>query len=88
MKLQAAGENRDGQPLRITSGEREDCLVLKTVTPDRIIWCGTQAEASKTRTAIKRDPDKELEGYDQVDVPTDKAGLLEWLNKNANIDRF
>ncbi|WP_025915470.1 hypothetical protein [Herminiimonas sp. CN] len=45
-------------------------------------WAGSQADASKQRVALKK------EGYRNVqtaehDVPTDKAGLLGWLNENG-----
>ena len=45
-------------------------------------WTGSQAEASKSRAAMKKDGLKEITTAD-VDVPTDKAGLLAWLNTNA-----
>lgn len=35
-------------------------------------WAGTQAEAGK--------------GFTQIEVPTDKPGLLVWLNENAADD--
>ena len=43
---------------------------------------GSQTESSKARTAIKAD------GYGKpttqtIEVPTNKTGLLEWLNANA-----
>ena len=47
----------------------------------KAVWSGSQAEASKDRTAfrdagIKRDAIKTME----VNVPTDKQNLLAWLN--------
>lgn len=52
-------------------------------------WEGTQADARKTRIEFEvsfkeikpaKRPRVEVE---EVDVPTDKAGLLAWLNENA-----
>ena len=41
-------------------------------------------EASKRCTAIKAEHGKESEPKrEQIEVPTDKAGLIEWLNANA-----
>ena len=47
------------------------------VNESRTKWAGTQADAKK-----------ELGKYDAWDVPVDKSGLLEFLNKEAgfNID--
>lgn len=52
----------------------------------RIFWVGSQAEASSMRKQLVSD-----EGYkradlttDAVNVPTDKEGLLEFLNANIN----
>lgn len=39
-------------------------------------WFGTQAEAKSGARQLGRE-------YDQVEVPTDKPGLLSWLNKNT-----
>ena len=50
--------------------------------PTDVIWSGTQADATRERKAMKRDylkPETET-----VDVPTNKVGLLAWLNANAN----
>jgi len=50
---------------------------------------GTQADARKTRIAYEA-PFKEIKAnkrprveVEEVDVPTDKQGLLAWLNENA-----
>lgn len=52
-------------------------------------WEGTQADARKVRIAFEQ-PFKEIKPakrpkveVEEVDVPTDKNGLLDWLNKNA-----
>jgi hypothetical protein len=42
-------------------------------------WAGTQAEA---RNACQ-DEGQPGAAWKEIDVPTDKAGLLEWLNQNA-----
>ncbi len=42
-------------------------------------WDGTLADASATRAAAKRDVGAKAT-TDTVDVPTDKAGLLAFLN--------
>lgn len=45
-------------------------------------WQGSLSDASKARTAYK------AQGYrstsEPVEVPTNKAGLLAWLNENVN----
>ena len=56
-----------------------------TSTGDKESWAGSQAEAASQRKAFnqaghKRDSIVTME----VDVPTDKKGLLEFLNKRAN----
>ncbi len=52
-------------------------------------WHGTQADARKSRIAFEQ-PFKDIKPakrprveVEEVDVPTDKAGLLVWLNTNA-----
>ena len=64
-------------------------LLYKTFTTNkndatdvsRPTFQGSQTEASKARTAAKTD------GYkvetQTIEVPTNKAGLLEWLNANV-----
>lgn len=44
-------------------------------------WDGTQADASATRAAAKRD-DGAKAITETVNVPTDKAGLLAFLNSS------
>lgn len=45
-------------------------------------WDGTQADATACRKKMKADGLKDIETKD-VDVPTNKAGLLAWLNENV-----
>jgi len=46
-----------------------------------IHWVGTQADAASKRKQLVADGYKRAEVYtDEVDVPTDKAGLLAFLN--------
>lgn len=45
-------------------------------------WAGSQAEASSQRAAMKKEKLPGV-GTDEIDVPTDKKGLLAWLNINA-----
>lgn len=42
-------------------------------------WDGTQADAGKTRKQLKVEGMRDIETKD-ADVPTDKAGLLRFLN--------
>lgn len=44
-----------------------------------ITWQGSQAEASKARTAAKKDGCKAVSEH--VNIPTDKQGMLGWLNE-------
>ena len=49
-------------------------------------FAGSDSDASKMSTKLKADGvavAKPVRG--QIDVPTDKAGLLDWLNKNASV---
>lgn len=60
-------------------------LLYKTSTPGKkdnvaFTWGGSQTEATKHRVAAKAmgfKPETQT-----VEVPTNKAGLLEWLNAN------
>jgi hypothetical protein len=45
-------------------------------------WSGSQAEASKDRKRLKAEGMRKIETTEEV-VPTDKKGLLAWLNKNC-----
>lgn len=46
-----------------------------------IVWAGTEADAK----TLARD---ENCARTKVEVPTDKDGLLEWLNKNVSVDNI
>jgi hypothetical protein len=46
---------------------------------NRIVWDGTQTDAAKTRKRLKGEGMRDIETFD-VEVPTDKKGLLEFLN--------
>lgn len=47
-------------------------------------WQGTQADASKARAAQKEAYGNGITvDTDDIDVPTDKPGLLAWLNANV-----
>lgn len=45
-------------------------------------WSGTQADSKKDKKAMKDNGNLFIE-IEEIDVPTDKAGLLKWLNENA-----
>lgn len=48
----------------------------------KIVWVGTQSDAAKTRKELVADGFKRAElSTEEVDVPTNKEGLLEFLNK-------
>jgi hypothetical protein len=48
-----------------------------------LAWAGTQADAKdKTREWSKTRHGETID-WSEVDVPTDKAGLIEFLNSNA-----
>jgi hypothetical protein len=49
-------------------------------TPTFAKWHGSAADASKARTELKRADRNCNPNSEAVDVPTDKAGLLEFLN--------
>lgn len=53
-----------------------------TVKMRRIKWSGTQVDARADRKALKEEGFGEPDTQ-EVDVPTDKQGLLAWLNENA-----
>lgn len=44
-------------------------------------WHGTQAEQKAAAKALKSEGMREVEPH-QVNVPTDKPGLLAWLNEH------
>lgn len=48
-------------------------------------WVGTQSDAAKTRKELVADGFKRAElSTEEVDVPTNKEGMLEFLNKLEN----
>lgn len=48
-------------------------------------WAGTQAEAKKIERELM-DGDAYDIDCETIDVPTDKPGLLEWLNQHMSGD--
>jgi hypothetical protein len=46
---------------------------------DKVKWDGTQADASKRRVSLKKEGYRDIR-TEEVDVPTDKAGLMAFLN--------
>jgi hypothetical protein len=47
-------------------------------------WCGTQAEARAREKELEREHGRwRVDSPIAVEVPTDKPGLLAWLNANA-----
>jgi hypothetical protein len=46
-------------------------------------WSGTQADA-KADVRAEKDNGAQSAEWKEVDVPTDKAGLLAWLNANVS----
>ena len=55
----------------------------------QIVWTGNQADARTNRIRLEA-PFKEIKpakrpkvAVDEIDVPTDKTGLLGWLNVNC-----
>lgn len=48
------------------------------------VWSGSQTEASKTRSSLKKNGFKVV-GTQTKDVPTAKGPLLEWLNENERV---
>ena len=50
-----------------------------------IKWAGAEAAARKAKKELCEEHDLKATGadYEQVEVPTSKAGILEWLNENV-----
>lgn len=50
-----------------------------------IMWAGAEAAARKAKKELCEKHSLKSNGadYESVDVPTSKAGLLEWLNANV-----
>ena len=55
-----------------------------TETGTGTAWCGTQAEAKAREKELEHEHGRWRVGnIEQVEVPTDKPGLLAWLNEHA-----
>ena len=50
---------------------------------DNVFWAGTQKEVAAKKREIKDEDILDLEYISEIDIPTDKAGLLKWLNTNV-----
>lgn len=47
-------------------------------------FASSDGEASKLSTKLKADGEAKAKPVrEQIEIPTDKVGLLDWLNKNA-----
>lgn len=46
-------------------------------------FSASEGAASKRSTELKKDKGVKVEGREPVEIPTDKTGLLAWLNTNA-----
>jgi hypothetical protein len=55
-------------------------------TEYRVKWFGTMKDVNAFRKEFKHDGTKGFDTNDIVDVPTNKKGLIEWLNENLNRD--
>lgn len=51
----------------------------------RSVWHGTQADVAKIAKMMKSEGMRNID-TEAVEVPTDKAGLLTWLNQNEMKD--
>ena len=52
----------------------------------RVSWQGSQTEASKARTAFRAEGFKKSDVTSQeMDVPTTKDALMDWLNENVKV---
>lgn len=55
-----------------------------SATGTRRAWCGTQAEAKARLKELEQEYNRWRVGkIEQVEVPTDKPGLLAWLSEHA-----
>lgn len=57
----------------------DDELSMNFKEFSRSVWSGTQADATAARKHLKADGMRQIY-TDEVDVPTSKPALLEWLN--------
>lgn len=56
-------------------------VTFENGTDERSVrWAGTQADANAVKKSVGPTAEPEVE---EVDVPTDKPGLLAWLNANS-----
>ncbi len=75
------------------SGER-DMRVWKAYWDDVSLgsmqsWHPSKNDARSAFATKKRDGDHsgaDSGGYELIEIPTDKAGLINWLNRNFNTD--
>lgn len=50
-------------------------------------FAGSDSDASKLATKLKADGEAKAKPVrEQIDVPTDKIGLINWLNANASAE--
>lgn len=59
----------------------DDELSTNSKEFSRSTWSGTLADAASTRKHLKADGMRQIY-TDEIDVPTSKPALLEWLNIN------
>lgn len=60
------------------------CVAGRASETAEPLWAGSQAEAGKHRKELNQRGHKRADiSTDEVEVPTNKTGLLEWLNKNG-----
>jgi hypothetical protein len=56
----------------------------ETDATTRYVWTGTQADAkAATKLEQENDPTATVK-WEEIEVPTDKPGLLAWLNANCS----
>lgn len=61
-------------------------IEYNTPNGPRVAWAGTQSDARKTQKELEEKYGRhEVEKFQPVDVPTQKAALIEFLNENAKI---
>jgi hypothetical protein len=53
-------------------------------TETKVQWYGTMVDMRKARTALKKSGAQIIEA-EPTEVPTDKAGLLAWLNECCGV---
>ena len=58
--------------------------VIGNSDKQKVIWVGSQSDAAKARKELMAQGFKRAELLtEDVDIPTDKVGLLKWLNENC-----